>query len=84
MARQKRYIVDGRPKLENGDRVKIKAIGRRGIWILSRVHIKPSEVFTVSKLNFDIYENRFFAVVTGLAGEFWMPISDLVFFDREN
>lgn len=80
MQRQRKWIVDGRLKLEEGDKVKVKGRARGGIYKNLGLIIGPHTIGTVEKIQFDIAEKRFFAVVRILGTKLWMPVSDLVYY----
>lgn len=77
--RHRRYIVDGRLKLQKGDRVKISKSGRETIMAHYPILVEPSDVGTVESITFDMSENRFFAIVRLHGTKFWMPVSGLIY-----
>ena len=80
--RKRKWHVDGRLKLEVGDRVKISKAGRIGIKKNTGIELKPSDLAKVTKIEYDLSEGRFFAVVRARGTDFWMPISDLTFYSK--
>ena len=80
MRRHRRYEVDGRLKLKAGDKVKITALGRRMILKDSGTNIEPWELGIVEKIQYDLSEGRFFAVVRIAGTSFWMPLSGLIYY----
>ena len=84
--RKRRYGIDGRLKLEEGDKVKISPLGRKMVLKNSGIEIEPWEIWTVEKIQFDITQGRRgkFMSTISMAGynTLWMPISDLIFYSR--
>ena len=82
MIRKRKYMVDGRLKLSEGDKVKITAPARAGIEKNTGIRVESWELGTVKRIQYDISERRFFATVQLGGQDIWMPISDLIYQGR--
>lgn len=82
MSRRRRYMVDGRLKLEAGDHVTFTSYGRKMIKKESGVDVPSEAVGKVVKIQYDLSEKKFFAIVRMWGQEWWMPISSLVFYSK--
>lgn len=87
MKRPKKYIVDGRLKLESEDIVKITSNGRKMIFKNMGITIGTHSLFKVDQIRYDISEKKFFAKISSTDKSMdyglYMPIGDLIFFKRE-
>ena len=80
MARSRKRLVDGRLKLDVGDTVKISATGRKLIMSHGGPKLEPSTTGKVTRIQFDISENKFYANVRLLDTVYWMPVSGLIYY----
>lgn len=80
--RKRRYLVDGRLKLEEGDKVTVSATGRKMIKKNIGLTLTPQNTGTIERIHYDISERKFFATVKIANEKIYMPVSGLNFYSK--
>lgn len=79
--RPRKRMVDGRLKLNQGDRVKIVKRAREGIFRNTGIEVKPRDLWTVTKIQYDISGGKFGVVIESGGAKLYMRTSDLIYYD---
>ena len=79
--RRRRYMVDGRLKLEVADRVKLTKRAREGVLKNTGIKIAPTDLWNVEKIQYDISERKFGVVIVSSGQKLYMYASDLIYYD---
>ena len=78
MRRRRRYMVDGRITRHEGDTVKFTKRARDEIYENMGIRIKPYELGTITKIQYDISGGFFWAFVRIRGQVFTLTLSDLI------
>ena len=76
---RRRYLVDGRLKLQTGDRVKVAKKAREEVLKNTGIRIEPSDLWAVKKIYYDV--NRFYADIASGEQKLCMGVGDLIYHD---
>lgn len=79
--RHRRFMVDGRLKLQIGDRVKVVKRAREGILENTGIKIEPADLWAVKSIRYDIAERKFWVDIVSGEHTLCMFASDLIYYD---